>query len=543
MSVFSPAPIPRPALLFIFGTVWASMISFGLVGLYPGDYNIDPHIAINFARYFIHRADHFGPLVDMYTHGFVHPLIYLPFVYLMEILRIPYSMQDCIAIGIVYGLTMGLIGVSTYFVSRYFHGKFLSSLISLVVIASILVHPSNIDFRSPNAELIGSVFLLFFWCILLYRDRMTHATLMAVFIGVLVFHLKYQLLPQLFCLSFISGLKLRRATYLALLIPLISLLVDMVAYRFANGYGFFGRISLLTNDYVMTSNPEFSRGSKTYTAIFANILTYYPLFLVAWSIMLHRILKLFNKSGLRSALSLPELRQSLLLSVVTIASILLPGKNYPHYYILLLPTTVYVLNKALASEAYLPMNRQLSSHSNPLAGKPKPRVILISILPFLFFSLMLCGVSFVTKGNSNFDAPSLMTKSERSMGAHFYGWGSGTVYGSYGTHPVNPSLDLALMSTKFSMNLDPYNRMMANSDQRPEWIIDVTTVGRNEILGKLIKPIEELKGLPGSEWADSYQLVRENSSGRLYKLSGSKFTLPRGVSASGPGPTDAATTD
>jgi hypothetical protein len=43
--------------------------------------------------------------------------------------------------------------------------------------------------------------------------------------------------------------------------------------------------------------------------------------------------------------------------------------------------------------------------------------------------------------------------------------------------------------------------MMANSGQRPEWIIDLTTVGRNEILGKLIKPVEELKGLPGSEWA------------------------------------------
>lgn len=391
--------------------------------------------------------------------------------------------------------------VLTYLASRYFNGEFLSSLISLIVIASVLVHPGDIDFRSPNAWLIGSVFLLTFWCILLYRDRMTHVTLMAVFIGVLIFHLKYQLLPQLFCLSFVSGLKFRRATYLVLLISLISLLVDMVAYRFANGYGFLGRIFLLANDYVMTSNPEFSRSRKAYAAIFANILTYYPLFLVAWSIMLYKLLKLFNNFGLSSAVSFPGFRQSLLLSAVTIASILLPGKNYTHYYILLLPTTVYVLNKALVSEAGQPMNMLPLSRINPVAGKLKPSVILISILPFLFFSLLLCGVSFVTKGSSNWDAPSLMTKSERSMGAHLYGWSSGAVYGSYGTHPVNPSLDLALQSTKFSMNLDPYNRMMANSGQRPEWIIDLTTVGRNEILGKLIKPVEELKGLPGSEWA------------------------------------------
>jgi len=158
MFAFSPAPISRPALLFIFGTVWASMISFGLVGLYPGSYNTDPHIAVNFARYFIHRTDHFGPLVDMHTHGFVHPLLNLPFVYLLEILRVPYSMQDGIAIGIVYALTMGLISLLTYLASRYFNGKFLSSFISLIVIASVLVHPGDIDFRSPNAELIGSVF-------------------------------------------------------------------------------------------------------------------------------------------------------------------------------------------------------------------------------------------------------------------------------------------------------------------------------------------------------------------------------------------------
>jgi hypothetical protein len=506
-------------LLFVFSSVWASLISFGLVGLYPGIYNSDPHLAINFARYYLHRPDQLAPLVDIYTHGFLHPLVYLPVVYLLQLLRVPFSMQDGIAIGLIYGLSMGAISILTYYVSRYYNNKYTSSLISLLVTASILVHPGEIDFYSPNAELLGSVLLLFYWGILLYRGHALRSTVAAIIIGVLVFHLKYQLLPQLFCFTFIAGIRFRRATLLALLIVALSLLVDLLAYRFSGGFGFFGRVFMLTNDYVRTPNPEFSRSIKTLLLFAPNILKLYPLFLVSWSIWLYRVAQSFKRFSPSNIFALPGFSQALILSVITIASIVIPAKNFPHYYILLLPTSVFILNKALAHEPTQSVNALLSTRSYRLAERINPRVIGASLLPFAIVSMVLSAVSYFTKGSSNGEAPLLMTKAERLQGAHLYGWSSGAVYGSYGTYPVNPALDLALMSIKFSLNKTPYNRIMMNSQGRPEYLIDLSVVDRNAILGNLIKPIEKLKGLPGYEWANSYHLVRKNTSGWLYKLS------------------------
>lgn len=505
--------------LFILASVWASFISYGIVGLYAGRYNTDPHLAINLARYYLHRSDRLAPLFDIGTHGFIHALLYLPFIHLLEFFRVPFSAQDGIAIGCIYGLSAGLIAILTYAVSRHYHDKFISSLISVIIVASLLVHPGELDFISPNAELIGSVLLLLYWSILLYHYRLPRPFWLAIIVGILTFHLKYQLIPQLFALSFVSGLKPRQAWATISSIFILSLVVDLLAYRLENNSGILLRFAPLFSGYVFTSNPEYPGLAKSAALLLPSIVLYYPLFIIAWAFFFDRmVLSRRRKSNSASKLR-SHLLSCALLSVVTLIAIVLPGKNFAHYYILLLPTTVMVLNHALLG---------FQSNTNDETGLPSPTFsffkhvryesIVFSLLPFVLSSLILSALSFLFRGNERWQSTTLMRDSERRQGALLYGWTSGYSYGSFGTYPFDPTMDMGLMGVKFSMNHDAYNQQMNMVTKKPPYIIDLAAAGNNEILGRLIKPLEILKRQPGSDWSKSYQLVRRNKAGWLYKL-------------------------
>lgn len=518
-----PLNLTSPEKIFILASVWASSVSFGLVGLYAGNYNADPYFAINIARHYLHRQDKLAPLFDMVTHGFVHPLIYLPILWILDLIKVPFSTQDGIAIGVVYGITLGLIALLTFVVSRYFHDKFIASLIALLIVASVLVHPMDIDFISPNAELIGSVLLLLYWALLLYRSYFSHAFLLAVIVGVFVFHLKFQLIPQLLIFTFCSKLKSSKALGLFLAILSSSLLVDLIVYRFgSNGSGFFSRLSTLLSDYVLTVNPEYPGIYKSLMLLAPGILMFYPVFLVAWILFFDQVCSSdFRGNG--SFIPMRRIVDVALLSVVTLAAIVLPGKNFPHYYILLLPTSVMVLNYALPVKS--DDNHHLFNKSGGFQDSPgSPLRIfasfnpVLALIPFFLLTSILAVFSFIFRGNPRWESTMLMTPQERDQGALLYGWGSGYSYGSFGTYPFDPALDSELMGVKFVGNSNRYNQFMASTSDLPPYIIDMAVVKNAEILQGLIRPINELQQLPDNHWAKSYTLIRKNKSGWLYRL-------------------------
>jgi hypothetical protein len=335
-------------LLFAGASSLAAIKAVKAAGLSPGGFNWDCYSAIGIARHYLGRPDGWGQVIDLYTQGFVHPLLYVPIIWLLSSLEVPTELQDGIAISLVYAIAMGGIALLAYLCNRLWLRRSVAAAIAVVAVGTILVKPTgDFDAISPNGEILGSVLLLAYWWVLLQRDRLLHYTSLAAAIGVLTLHLKYQLGPQLLVFTALAGLPRRRALVIGGLVIGLFVLSDLLVYRL-NGYGLISRLGSLLSDYSLGGRSGAGAGSPPdRMAQIPAMLNYYPTFSLAWICWLPAILvSPADKKG-----RIRHLTGALLLSLVTVAAILIPGKNFSHYYLLLVPTTVMVMGQALRQNA------------------------------------------------------------------------------------------------------------------------------------------------------------------------------------------------
>lgn len=326
--------------LLLFATVssWAAIKAIKVAGLMPGGFNPDCYMAIDIARHYLGRPDLWGKVLDMYTQGFVHPLLYVPIIWLLASLKVPTQLQDGTAISLMYAIAMGGVAMLAYLCNRVWLRRSASAAIATLAVGTILIKSTNnSDAMSPNGELLGSFLLLAFWLVLLQRDRLLHYKLLAAAIGVLTLHLKYQLGLQLFLFTGLAGLPRRRALRICGLVIGLFFLTDLLVYRL-DSYGLISRLRSLALEYS-------SGGISFYDRLLpiGPMLVYYQTFMLAWICWLPAIfVKPSDHPGIGR-----HLNGALFLSLATVAAILVPGKGFEHYYLLLLPTTVMVMGQAL----------------------------------------------------------------------------------------------------------------------------------------------------------------------------------------------------
>lgn len=203
---------------------------------------------------------------------------------------------------------------------------------------------------------------------------------------------------------------------------------------------------------------------------------------------------------------------SLILSLATFFAIILPGKYWYHYYLLLLPTSVVVINYALVGVKVPVIGRGAIQHGR--ASRLGRKTIALGSLSFvLVYGLFL--MRSTPPHNPYNETTTLLLPEERSQGVHLYGWSKTHVYGSYGTYPFNPKLDMFLALSLFSGDLAAYNQAIKES--LPPYIIDLAAVGKADLLQSKVKPLDELKGHSMSSWVNNYKLIRSGTAGYVYK--------------------------
>jgi hypothetical protein len=77
----------------------------------------DVHVATSLARHYLHSPPG-TEVVDMYTQGFLHPLLYVPLLAFLRAVGITPSLQDGLAIALVQAVAVGLIAQLAYIGSR-----------------------------------------------------------------------------------------------------------------------------------------------------------------------------------------------------------------------------------------------------------------------------------------------------------------------------------------------------------------------------------------------------------------------------------------
>jgi hypothetical protein len=83
----------------------------------PGGFNQDNYLATSLARRYLQSPPGIE-VVDMYTQGFLHPLLHVPLLAFLRAVGITPSLQDALAIAFVQAVAVGLIALLAYIGSR-----------------------------------------------------------------------------------------------------------------------------------------------------------------------------------------------------------------------------------------------------------------------------------------------------------------------------------------------------------------------------------------------------------------------------------------
>ena len=404
---------------------------------------------------------------------------------------------------------------------------------------------------SPNGEILGSVLLLGIWAILVRRQRGKGAFSWVIGLSVAAFHLKYQLVPQVAALILGGGLGRQRALRLLALSLLACLLVDLFVYRLG-GSGIFSRAGSLLVDYmgiVDSGSPSraesgFSlRGmavwlviqfstwiNNTPTALMRNfrtISTEAPQFLLAWAVWLLPLL--------RSQHHGPRFRENLLgallLSLATIAAILLPTKGFSHYYLLLIPTAVVVMATGLAQFAALarstvvPMRLAASTPARPLANTCWAALLAMAPATALLFGTGLqLNRELIASGHY---FKSTLPADTRQAGLHVYGWNY-RLFGLQDIYTIDPHLDVLLAKSFFRKDTGDYLRALTGPNNRPRFVLDhVVSPNQGGVLALAnYPPLVELARRHGVNLLSLYKVRQINELGILYERIGDSLVNP-----------------
>lgn len=332
------------ALFAAFSTIAASN------ALSRSYFNADCQVDVLRARAYLQRPLGDFRIYDHFTKGFINSVVYTPFLWILDRLGVPWGPQDLIAISTVYAILIGMIAVLAYYCSRSFISKQASVVVTVLTLSSVCLI-QNYETWSPNGELMGCPVLLGIWYTLIHK-RPGYWVATCILLGSLAFHIKYQLMPQATAFVILSeGSKVNKWKILAG-IALVSLALDLIVYRLA-GEGFLSTASSLVFEYSSRTSTPNALHSGGIPQRLADILRTTPQFFAAWALWLPALLrqarfKPFKSEEQDSRFSLhSDLIASLLMSIVTGSSIIFSGKEFLHYYLLLIPTTTFVAVMAL----------------------------------------------------------------------------------------------------------------------------------------------------------------------------------------------------
>ena len=518
--------------------ITARMIQSGVIA---DGFDGDCYMATAMARHYLLRPAG-SEVVDMYTHGFLHPALYVPLLALMQGIGVPPPLQDGLAIAFVQALAVGLIALLAFAGSRALLNRTGAvSVCLLCIFYPLLWRPldSALTPLSPNGEILGSVLLLGLWCVLLQGFQGRSLVGAVVVLSVAAFHLKYQLMPQVVALILGAGLGGKRALRLLLMALATCLLVDLMVYRLGHA-GLLSRAGSLLFDYIGLGGQAdgadpaagFSlRGLAVSLVIQLSILAKTapakamallrlgptlwreaPQVLLAWSVWL---IPLLNRR-LRGPRFGPQLGAALLLSLATMAAIVLPGKNFSHYYLLFLPTAVVVMATGLGHVPRI---------AEPMAPAPMglPQVLLWAPLLAFVPALTLLvgdGLQRIQAFQARGELPiALLPPETHQSGIHVFGWDY-RLFGQQDTYPSAPSLDMRIVSSWSKSDPGDYIKALVGPSGRPRFLLDhVASPTRGGILAAAqYPPLAELARREGVDLSRFYRIRQINALGILYEL-------------------------
>ncbi len=483
----------------------------------------------------------------MYTQGFLHPLLYVPLLALLRFIDIPPPLQDGLAIAFVQSVAVGLIALLAYAGSRALLNRGASVAVCFFCVGPpLLIRPVNLSITqlTPNGEILGSVLLLGMWTLLVHRPAGRRALSGVVALSVAAFHLKYQLVPQVWALILGGGLGRRRTFRLLAISCVACLVVDLLVYRLG-GYGLFSRAGSLLGDYMGVvdldaSSREPSEFSLRAVAVWfiVKIFTFFgnapdrlmgllatlaveaPHFLLAWLVWLVPLCR----AQRYPPHSLHFFRASLLLSLATIAAILLPNKGMLNYYLLLIPTAVVVMATGLANIPGLVS--PAASAKFPASWPARPFAMpwwapLLALTPVLAL-LSVTGHRMTRElagDGSRLD--SLLPAETRQEGIHIFGLNS-QLLGVHDTHISDLNLGTLLVLSWVKNDTTAYIRALTSSQDRPRFVLDHVSSPRKGagLAPANYPPLEELARRHGVNLPEVYRVRQTNELGILYERIG-----------------------
>lgn len=549
------AEVSTRVLVFMVAST-AILIRILQAGVISSSFVEDVHVATSLARHYLHSPPG-TEVVDMYTQGFLHPLLYVPLLAFLRAVGITPPLQDGLAIALVQAVAVGLIALLAYIGSRSLLSRGPALAVACLCIGlPLFLRPVDLTITqlSPNGEILGSVLLLGIWAILVHRPPGRGAMSWVIGLSVAAFHLKYQLVPQVAALILGGGLGRQRALRLLALSLLACLLVDLFVYRLG-GSGIFSRAGSLLVDYMgiadsgspARAESGFSlRGMAVWLVIqlstlagnagnilsgwvgnLRSIATEAPQFLLAWAVWLVPLL--------RSQHHGPRFRKNLLgallLSLATITAILLPNKGFSHYYLLLIPTAVVVMAtglaqfSALARSTVVPSSLAASRTARPLAYTCWAALLALAPATALLFGTGLqLNREFMASGHQ---FKSTLPADTRQAGLHVYGWNY-RLFGLQDVHTVDPHLDVLLGKSFFRKDTGDYIRALTGPANRPRFVLDhVASPNQGGVLALAnYPPLVELARRHGVNLLSLYKVRQINELGILYERISDAPTRP-----------------
>ena len=504
-------------------------------GMIPnGRFNVDIYLAASLARRYLQRPPG-TEVVDMYTQGFLHPLLYVPLLAFLRAIGITPPLQDGLAIAFVQAFAVGLIALLAYVGSRALLNRGPALAVSLLCTGPVLLTGNVGNQLSPNGEILGSVLLLGIWAILVHRPPGLGPINGVIWLSVAAFHLKYQLVPQAAVLILGGGLGRKRSLRLLVTCLVAALVVDLLVYRLG-GSGIFSRVGSLLVDYMGIANSATPAHAVSVSSllgavvgllnqIYIQFFVYLhfirseaPQFLLAWAVWLVPLLRPHHHGSRYRE----QLIGAVLLSLATIAAIQLPNKGFDHYFLLLIPTSVVVMATGLAQFSILARRAVVPTR---LAG-PRSALQLASICWAALLALAPVSALLFSAGlplNRQLMASGPKVKSTlppdtRLAGLHVYGWNY-LLFGIQDTHSTDLKLDILLAQSFFSRDTDDYIRALTGPHSRPRFVLDhVASPSKGGLLATVnFPPLAELARGHGINLLALYKVRQNNELGILYE--------------------------
>jgi hypothetical protein len=212
---------------------------------------------------------------------------------------------------------------------------------------------------------------------------------------------------------------------------------------------------------------------------------------------------------------------ALLLSVATIAAILLPNKGMLNYYLLLIPTSVVVMATGLANVTGLA--RSAAASQSVEAGHVRPAAIpwWASVLALSPVMALLIGTGLTLNRqlvDSDHRQEASLPADTHQAGVHLYGLNS-RLLGLHNTHISDLNLGVLLLLSWVNHDTKQYIHALTAPQGSPRFVLDhVASPSKGGGLAAAdYPPLAELARRHGVNLLVMYRVRQTNELGILYE--------------------------